>query len=712
MLLSVFLMHRRIFLLFLFFNISLKLFSQEILWATKVLEKSSEAADALYSPKKRAIQILGAPNVLPRTGSSPCSWQPAGSAFGEDYIKVGFSKAIKVKQIYIGESLRPGAIARIFGYSKTGQEILIYENREASPRLAGRMWVISLKETTEEINALKILVVHSLNKGQKEYDAIGISEIETSYIPKINVASNLPKDLIRENLGDKVNSKYGEVSPQVSPDGKTIFFTRLNHPENVKEKGKKSQPFDLAQDIWFSSLESENVFSQAKNIGEPLNNTFNNAAATVSGDGRSLYVLNVYKPNGGSETGLSKATKKNNKWEFPVQVKIEDFQAMEIHNDKLGIDQIVTEYSISTDEKYLVMGLKRLDTFGDKDLYVSVRKGKDLYAKPINLGKIINSAGNEGSPFLAADNKTLYFNSDGFPSYGDADIYVSTRLDDTWTNWSEPINLGPVINSPEWDGYITIPASGEYAYFSSTKNSMGSEDIFKVKLFPAIKPNPVALYEISFKDKKTKNSLQPQVNINHIKVKVDSIKPFEVNLLADEEKSKVSTFLNVGELYELKAELAGYEPFEIKIDLQKVNKYKEVKVSFDLVPLSNQEKTLENLVKGEKLILKNLLFEQGKSELREQSFLELDKIIKLMQEKPKLEILLEGHTDNQGDMIKNLKLAEDRVKAVKDYLVSKGQIEATRISLKSWGPYKPLVTNSSEEARQQNRRVEFTITKD
>lgn len=686
------------FLLLIFHNS----YTQEVLWATKVLEKSSETIDESYSPKHRGIQALGKPNVLPQIVSSPCSWRPTGSGFGEDYIKVGFDKAIKVKQIIVGETVNPGAVGRIFGYTPSNQEILLYENTQPAPRQSGRVWNVIIPETKEVISAVKLLIVHQLSKGLKEIDAIGISGSETPYIPKINVASNIPADLQKENLGANINSRYGEVAPLVSPDGKNLYFTRLNHPENITQKSSKNErPGEIQQDIWVSKLSKNGDWELAQNVGEPLNNPQNNAAATISADGKSLFVLNVYLPNGRFVAGLSKATLKNKKWELPKQIRIADFQALEYYDEKLKLKTTVTEYAISSDEKYLVMGLKRTESFGDKDLYVSFKNADDSYTKPVNLGSILNSAGNEGSPFLAADNKTLYFNSNGHPGYGDADIFVSTRLDDTWTNWSEPINLGPVINSPEWDGYITIPASGEYAYFSSSKNSVGSDDIFKVKLFPAIKPQIVNLFDFQFKDKATQAVLTPVTNIHIQETANDTMKVNAPVVNFDEETGTFKTILVTGKKYQVTAKLDGYGDINTMVDLTKESRYKEIKKVFEMLPM----------VAGQKMVLQHLLFDQGLAVIREESHEELEKIKHLMQDNPSMEILLEGHTDNQGDMFKNIKLAEDRVIAVKNYLCEDGKINPKRIKVKSWGPYKPVERNTSEEARKKNRRVEFTIIK-
>ncbi len=129
---------------------------------------------------------------------------------------------------------------------------------------------------------------------------------------------------------------------------------------------------------------------------------------------------------------------------------------------------------------------------GGYDVFKTVLEN-GVWSKPVNMGQNINTAENESTPFVGADSKTIYFSTPGFAGYGDNDIFLSRRLDSTWTNWSEPENLGNLINTARWDGYFTIPASGEFAYLSSEERSIGGEDIFRIKLFPSIKPDPVAI---------------------------------------------------------------------------------------------------------------------------------------------------------------------------------------------------------------------------
>lgn len=734
------------FIRFVFFFFFLtRLSAQEVLWATKVLEKSSETVDEKFSPKHRAVQVLGSPSVLPLAVSSACSWRPAGTSFGEDYIKVGFEKAIRVKQIIVGETVGPGAVGRIFGYTKDNTEILLFENKGNNTRRKAGIWNEIVPETEQEIVAVKLLIVHSLNKGPKEYDCIGISASSEPFVAKVNVAEGLPPDLEKINLGNAVNSRYSEVAPLVSPDGRYLYFTRLDHPKNYVSSSKNADGSrESTLDVWVSPLSKTGEWEPARNMTAPIHNSSKNAAATIAMDGKSIFALNVEVSKGKYDAGLTKVSLKNNKWVNKRALNIADFEALNYYNQNDRKPKKETEFSMSSDEQFLVMGLVRKETYGDKDLYVSFRTGDNTYSKPLNLGPVINTAGNEGSPFLAADNKTLYFNSNGHPGYGDMDLFMTTRLDDSWTSWSEPVNLGPHINSPQFDGYISIPASGEYAYFSSAKNSLGLDDIFKVRLFPGIKPDAVMILDFKFVDKATQKEIVPDISFLKDGKKVDFI--------SDDETGFFRTVLQPGFRYVLTASLNGYTSLSREIDLRQTTEYIERQEVYEMespaaaamagrepeasapvkekqeapgpaakpvqperTPSASSEEpgSVADLVleTGRKLVLREVYFDQSKADLREESFVELERIRKIMIENPSMEILLEGHTDNQGDAALNFKLAEQRITNVKNYLTADGKISPGRIAVKSWGQYRPLQKNTTEEARRKNRRVEFTITK-
>ncbi|SOE22858.1 WD40-like Beta Propeller Repeat [Spirosomataceae bacterium TFI 002] len=668
-------------------------FAQEVLWANKVIEVSSEKTDPQYSPRNRGMQILGRPNVYPQTIVSYCAWQPSGSSFGEDYIHVSFEKAIVPKTVAIAETHNPGGIARIFGYTASKEEILLYQNSENRPKLSGRLWNVSVDAQGKKIVSIKLLINHMMAKGEKQIDAIAMST-ESSIKADINLAADMPENLVKENLGTSINSRNGEVAPIITPDGKTLFFTRIGHPDNIHDKKNGA---NIAQDIWYSKMGTNGIWANAANIGSPINDDKDNAAATVSADGKNLYILNVYK-NGNLSLGLSKTTFKNGKWSYPEEVKIDYFQALGTLNKETNENEIKIEFSISHDEKVLIMGLKRNESYGGKDLYVSFLKSDGNYSKPLNLGQSINSAEDEGSPFLSIDKNTLYFNSKGHAGYGSADIFVSKRLDSTWNNWSEPKNLGPSINSPFWDGYFTLPASGDFAYLSTKDNSIGEEDIFKLSLFNSIKPNPVALLRFKIKDEisNTYFGEKPKISVD-----IDSIDIESIVFDYDEETNEFSGFVPLGGKYTFSFVKDGYLEKSQVIDLSREKNYIEIDRVFSLTPMKA----------GQKMVLENVQFEQGKYEINESSYDELKKMIELMQKYQDMVVLLEGHTDNQGDFTLNVQLAKDRVNEVRKYMIEKGGINGKRIQTKSWGPMKPLSSNSTPEMREKNRRVEFTILK-
>ncbi|MGR3809050.1 OmpA family protein [Jiulongibacter sp. NS-SX5] len=687
-------MFKKVFILLLF---AYSAISQEVLWADKVIEVSSEQTDQYYSPKNRGIQILGTPSIYPQMTATPCAWQPNGSDFGEDYIKVGFEKAIKVKQIALIENWNPGAVARIFGYDANNLEYLLYQSNGNTPNARKRFWRIYPESTPDiELNAIKLVINHRLTKGIKQYDAIAISDSDQPIEFDINLAEDIPKGLKKKNLGNIVNSEFGEVAPIITPDGQTLYFTRLDHPGNVQRPKNDERP--VGQDIWYSELNEMGLWNMPLNMGEPINNEFDNAAATAPANGKTLYILNVYHPSGKMLKGLSKTVYDGNNWSIPEKVEIKNFQALGEVDPYTNVVKISTEYTISHDESVLVMGLQRSQTFGGKDLYVSFKQEDGSYSLPKNMGQVINTADNEGSPFLSADMKTLYFNSNGHPGYGDADIYVTRRLDDTWTNWTEPLNLGPQINSDKWDGYFSIPASGDFAYLSSKDHSIGGEDIFKIELFDEIKPDPMVIMNGQITDASNSEGIYAPISFVP---RIDSIQGPKIELQINRQTGEYTAMIPAGNIYDISLEKSGFIGINDSLNLLDTKDFKEIQKNFELIPLRE----------GYNMILKNVAFEQGKFDLTPSSFDALEKITSIMREYPTMSILLEGYTDNQGDFTLNVQLAENRVNAVKNYLVEKGKINADRIETKAWGPLKPISSNATPELREKNRRVEFTILK-
>jgi len=651
---------------------------QPVLWADKILGYSSEYRNDSYGQGFRSKQILGEPNKLPDFGNSFCAWSPAtANGRNEEWIKVGFSKSIALKQVAIAENFNPGSVTRVYAYSESGKESLIYDEKAAPLQVKGRMLRIFTKQENLITNAVKIILDPSKVTGFNQIDAIGISTNDIPIEAIINLAPDVLKDQKKENLGKAVNSKGQEINPIVSADGKTLYFTRGDYEGNTGSAAK--------QDAWFSTLDKNNNWTEAVNLGPPVNTPGDNAIISISADGKTIYLINAYLPGGGLVYGLSKSFYTKNGWSFPKEIKIQNLYNN--HED--------SEFAVSPHGNVLIMSVQRKDSEGRKDLYVSFIQKDDTWSEPKHMGPVLNSASDENSPFLALDNKTLYFTSSGHSGYGGGDVFLSHRLDDTWLNWSKPENLGPSINTPKLDVYFNIPASGEYGYFSSSDNSIGAEDLFRIKLSPSIKPDPIAVINGSVYEFESTTPIKAEITAKLLK----SGETFSKTSF-DGESGEFKLILPLKESYMITAEQKGYFSTTEEVDLSGETGFRTIRKNLFLQPIKP----------GEQIRLANNMFSQSSADITEPSFQELDRIIGIMNEYPEMEILLEGHTDNQGDTKKNIKLSEDRVLEVKKYLVSKG-VGAFRIQTKAWGPAKPIASNLTEATRQKNRRVEFTILK-
>jgi outer membrane protein OmpA-like peptidoglycan-associated protein len=271
---------------------------------------------------------------------------------------------------------------------------------------------------------------------------------------------------------------------------------------------------------------------------------------------------------------------------------------------------------------------------------------------------------------------------------------MSRRLDDTWQKWSEPVNLGPEINTNDWDAYYSVAASGDVAYMVSSAGGFGNSDIVRITLKEEVRPNPVALVSGKVLDQKTGKPVEATITYYSL---ADNI---EAGTARSNATGDYSIVLPYGKAYGFRAQAGGYYAVSENLDLTGLKSYQEIKRDLFLVPIEI----------GQVVRLNNIFFESGKATLKPESFEELDRVVKLLTDNPTMEIDLAGHTDNVGTDEANQQLSDDRSKAVYDYLTSKG-ILASRLSTKGYGETKPIDTNDTEDGRSKNRRVEFTIRK-
>ncbi len=653
-----------------FFLMSSLCRSQEVQWASKLIGFSSEFQAEIYGQEFRATQVLGKPNTVPPFGRHDCAWSPSGyNTYETDWIEVGFNKPQVSRQLVIVENSNPGNIGRVVVYDINQKKYLINVKSKPSRR-GGKIQYIALPDSGIIVQSVKVMINNS-RTDKYQIDAIGLCEQKEKIVLKINVAEDAPKKSIKERLENGVNTKEIEVGPLVTADGKTLYYTRGDD----EATGNK-------QEIWTAKID-ESGFKEVQNAGKPFNNSFNNAVVGISPDGKKLYLMNCYLPNGNMTYGASKSTNTNGVWTYPSELVIESNNNKN-PNDSFNIAKFNNaDYTFNPDGNVLILSIKQKNTFGGRDLYISFQKKDSTWSKPLNLGNTLNTAATESCPIIAYDNKTMYFCSYGHPGYGSGDIFITRRLDDTWLRWSEPENLGPAINTNKWEGYFSTSADGDVAYMVSNFYQK-NEDIYRVKPYESIKPIPVIL--------KADTLRKDTIVVQKAKIEPEKLKELP-NILTIElnDQNRYNIVVSANEVQRMIAE--GYFTEEVK-------KYFDTSKNGYVIPLKE----------GQKISMGNAMFEQSKFTLLSSAIPVLDKIGEMMLKSPVMEFLVEGHTDNLGDFDLNLKLSQDRVNEVKIYLESKG-ISAQRIQTKAWGPSKPRASNESEESRKKNRRVEFTVLK-
>jgi outer membrane protein OmpA-like peptidoglycan-associated protein len=343
-------------------------------------------------------------------------------------------------------------------------------------------------------------------------------------------------------------------------------------------------------------------------------------------------------------------------------------------------------------------------TKGVEDIYVSLKKN-DRWTEPINLGSSINTPMQEWTPSLSADGKTLYFASNGRQGYGGFDIYASTRLDDSWTAWTTPVNMEQPLNSSDRELFYR-PTIG-MNLFTTTRNSDGYGDIRAlVDSSQQKKTDTVKILEIHYGANSRGNKsvvVSGKVVNSKTNTGIDAKILFKSDSTYEATSSSDGRFqltIPATKIYNIEVLSANFVNLSDRLDIHTFE-LKTLEMNFKLQPIEV----------GAVVNLKNILFYMGTTSLLEESYPELNVIVQFLKNNPKVEIELNGHTDNRGDAKKNLILSQQRVEKVKSYLVSKG-ISSRRIKGKGFGGTKPIATNDTEEARRLNRRVEFVILKD
>lgn len=660
--------------------------AQEIQWASEVTFQFNHFSDDEYS----AHQALGKPDADPYGQLSENAFRlNAESGYGT--MTLGYAVPQQVSQVIIVENNLPGQVSKVILYDAEENAYEIYTSAGKKLSQAYNILSVNIEKTPYMVQKVAVHLNTYANKGWSQIDAVGICEEQYSgeVIPGSTTSvSSASEEIIflatKERLSDNVNTKYIESKPVISPDGTRLYFARKNTPNNIG--GKRDD-----QDIYVTDMIGKE-WSYAHNMDLPLNDKGPNGICSVSPDGNTILVINAYHDDGSVENGVSVSRNKSTGWSFPRKQDIEDYHNLSEYQD----------YFLSNSGKVLISAVQRNDSNGDQDLYVSFKTGENSWSKPVNMGSVINSPKVEFAPFLASDNKTLYFASNGHRGFGESDIFYSRRQDETWTNWTVPENIGKAINSASWDGYYTISAKGDYAYFISAAGAMSKvdfnpidEDIYRISLSKDAKPDPVVLVKGKVINSKTKKPIEADIFYESLPLKEE-----DGVAISNPNNGDYKIVLPVGKKYGFRAEAKGYIAVSQNEDFTLVNEYKEIVRNLELIPLKA----------GETVQLNNIFFAQGKAEMLPESEPELERILQLMNDNPNLEIELGGHTDNQGSSSANLRLSDSRALSVMTFLID-NEIDKKRLKYKGYGGTKPIASNASSESRKTNRRVEIKILK-
>lgn len=530
------------------------------------------------------------------------------------------------------------------------------------------------------------------------------------------------QDLMHVRI-DSINSPYDEFNPVLSPDGNTLYVTRQGHAQNI------AGVIDLG-DIWYAN-KTEQGWTSLRHVGEVINHQGLNGVVGFSSDGTRMYLLNYFESDGdggGSlRNGISVSRLENGEWTPPERLAIKYFQNRSSH----------LSATISRDEKVLIMSMESFTTEGNEDLYVSFKEESGEWTQPESLGLTINTYGQEWTPFLADDNRTLYFSSNTRAGYGGRDIYMTVREEGSWTQWSEPMNMGPSLNTEGVELGFFLPKGSLDAYLSSTQNSEGKGDIFTFA-FRSTLPQPEPAEEIVSEEDETEPVVvvpadtmptiqstppvevetQPMVVMTFQVVDKESNMPVDasVKLKVGDQETSLQTSSLEGDKKFMKAFAEG-SFVNVSIQAEGYLDYREEFTATAREP-NEQDSTLRVLETfaltkneiGKSVRIENVFFRRGSADFSQPEIAkkQIDKLIIMMQENPDMSIRLEGHTDDRGDDNLLKRLSESRVMTVKEYMISQG-IDSDRIEVLGLGGTKPLTNNDTEAGREQNRRVEFVI---
>ena len=487
-----------------------------------------------------------------------------------------------------------------------------------------------------------------------------------------------------------VSSINDDYLPIISPDGSLAFYTQAYMKKDLNSiyTEKFTEEYTMARALDHTGTR----FAPGQPLPYPFNTGKNQGASSITIDNSILYItICEFISRDYDNCDIFYSVRNGDNWS----------ELKNMGPNINGINTWESQPSISADGKTLYFASIRSENIGfdvdnpTSDLYSSTKNDDGTWTKAKNLGKIINTPGNEKSPFIHSDSQTLYFSSDGHKGVGGYDIYFSKYRDKAWT---KPVNIGYPINTKNNDLGFVVNTQGTKAYFASDKlKGKGGWDIYSFDLYPEARPEKVFLVKGQLIDDSGAAITEAKLEVRNTRTEeistgvVDSnTGHYAVAVTVEEEKD--DDYLMVVKKEDYSFTSALLEPTEETFE-------KPIEINFEIKPIE----------KGQSVELRDIYYAVASYEIDKKSLAVLDGFVVFLNENPSIEIEIRGHTDNSGSLQTNMTLSNQRAKAVYDYLVYKG-VTSERLKFKGYGPKMPIASNDSEQGKAKNRRTEFFIT--
>jgi outer membrane protein OmpA-like peptidoglycan-associated protein len=527
---------------------------------------------------------------------------------------------------------------------------------------------------------------------------------------------SVPGNFSIVNIGREINSEYEDYGPVLNENEDEIVFTTRRREDNLNENVfEDNKPYE---DI-FTAKKTGGTWSFAKNLGPVVNTAYHESSVALSADGNTLFIFN---DEGGGDIFYSERQPTG---DFGPKIPLPG-----IINSSFEEKSI----SISKDEKTLYFSSNRPGGFGGLDIYKATKDSKGEWTNVKNLGPKINTDLDDDGLFIDYDDVTLFFSSKGRKGMGGYDVFKAT-LNPATNEWSEPVNLGYPINTPDDDIYFVITKDAKRAYYSSVReDGMGYTDIYMITIPEGIKntdpvvaklpvdppvdvidtATAVAVVTPTTNKPATTRGLQPLKYVVSVVDASDQVTPLPAKVkLVGARDNVIVPFTPMGDgVFEFN--ITNDKPKDYRLSVE-VDGYIFQNLNLKLEGSSTQEKVvnrkvaMRKIVAGVTSILRNIYFDFDKATFKTASYTELNKLEAMLSQNQNIIMEIAGHTDAVGTKEYNKYLSLKRAQAVKDYLTKKG-INTRRIKAVGHGKSKPLASNDDERGgRELNRRVEFKV---